>query len=99
MAELRTFRLADGTSVVSIRGELDGGAVAEANAEIVRCCLGGRVIVDLLGAFPVDYSAVDRLVPQLRDDAVTVAATHAFLVGAGLEHGVRFRHTLANALA
>jgi len=99
MSEVRTFRLADGTGVVAVRGPLDAAAIAEAGVEIERCGSGGRLVLDLLGVFHVDDSSVELLLPHLRDRTVTVVATHKLLVRVGLARGIRMRRTLAAALA
>lgn|SRR3954451_732080 len=99
MSEVRTFRLADGTGVVSVRGPLDALAIAEAGDEIERCQSGGSVVLDLLGAIHVDDSSVELLLPHLRNRAITVVATHRLLVRVGLTRGIRTKQTLAAALA
>jgi anti-anti-sigma regulatory factor len=61
MLELRTFRLADGGSVVAARGGIDAEGTAQILAAVLLCAREGMV-VDLLQAQLVDIDALDELV-------------------------------------
>src|SRR3954452_12699478 len=99
MSEVRTFRLADGTGVVAVRGPLDAAAISEAGHEVERCGTGAPLVLDLLGAVRVDDASVLLLLPHLRQDAFTVVATNKLLMHVGLARGIRMTRTLAAALA
>jgi anti-anti-sigma regulatory factor len=99
MAEMRTFQLPAGDSVVSMHGELDEAAGAALAAEIGTHA-GSDVIVDLLRADLVDLDVVDALVERAGN--VTFVAERSLLQAlqvVGLRRYVRVEPTLNAALA
>jgi hypothetical protein len=100
MFEIRTFRVADGSCVVALRGELDLAAAAAAVSEI-DCHQRSELIVDLLRAHLGDLDALDLLVASAGPKATFVAERPVLdaLQVVGLKRYVNTAPTLVAALA
>jgi anti-anti-sigma regulatory factor len=94
MARLRTFRLDNGSSVVAVRGELDGAGCADVVEETELRALDGAVVVDLRDVAFADPAVLEALVDELVRLDVTLVAERRLLGRSEL----RVRSTLAAAL-